>query len=101
LPAKYVELQIFIDNPTRFEYEELNLLVRPDKPVIAVAQMSEYPKTIFQDAKDNRIHLEDIALATGEGKAVPLILIATDSGYRVRCERLPAHSNITTKAETD
>jgi hypothetical protein len=91
---KYVELRIYINNPTRFDYEEVNLVIRPDKPVVAVAQAGEYPKVTFRDAYGSNTHLEDLTLATGERKVIPLMLIATDSGYRVRCEKLPAHTNI-------
>jgi hypothetical protein len=35
------------------------------------------------------VHMEQVRTPSGESTAVPLVLIASDSGYRIRCDRLP------------
>jgi hypothetical protein len=90
---EFTELNIEMVNPTDRVYEDLNLVIRPTEPVVAVEQISRFPGISFEDKNDLTTHLLDIP-RQGDSKAIPLDLLATDAGYRMRCPRLPAHSTI-------
>jgi hypothetical protein len=90
---EFTELNVMMVNPTDRVYEDLNLVIRPTEPVIAIEQISDFPGVSFVDKNDFMARMLDIS-PSGSSKAIPLDLLATDAGYRVRCPRLPAHSTL-------
>jgi hypothetical protein len=88
---EFTELIIDIVNPTDRAYEDLNIVIRPTEPVVAVEQITTVPGVSFEDKNGFISHVLDIP-PYGTSKVVPLDLLATDAGYRMRCSHLPAHS---------
>ena len=91
IPA-FSELDLFIANNTDNDYENINLLVRPDVPIAKIAQISSLPDVTFADRQGL------IARATIEevNKQAPIHLefIATDVGYKIHCGKLPEHFSL-------
>ena len=93
---EFTELDIDLQNPTDKVYEELDVVIRPTDPVAAIAQKSNFSDVSFEDKNELAIHLMDLEWDQNgsTSKAIPLVLLATDSGYRMRCSHFPAHSTI-------
>ena len=86
--AQFTELQVWLVNPTERNYDDLNVVIRPGSPIAAIAQLTAIPNVSFEDSHAATGRL--ISNAT----VIPLILLATDTGYRMRCPRLPAKTEI-------
>jgi hypothetical protein len=91
---QFTELDMDIRDPTDRPYEDLNLVVRPDSAIAAIAQATGLYGVSFEDKNGVTTHLVDFDTRTGNSKAVPLVLVATDAGYKVRCGHLPAQSSL-------
>jgi hypothetical protein len=85
---QFTELQVWIDNPTERNYEDLNLVIRPLLPVAAIAQLTDVPNVSFEDGRG------EVGRLTEKSTVIPLVLLATDAGYRMRCPHLPARTEI-------
>jgi hypothetical protein len=92
---EFTELQVWIQNTSDRTYEDLSLVIRPTEPVAAIAQLTNLPNVSFEDK--NGYSSRTMSIKPGETKAsaIPLDLLATDAGYRMRCVRLPAGGLIT------
>ena len=90
---EFTELQVIINNPTGRNYTDLNVVIRPSEPVAFITQSTNVPNVTFEDK--NGFSVRMMAATSSAAKAIPLSLLATDAGYRVRCPSLPAHSHIT------
>jgi hypothetical protein len=88
---EFTELDIGIENPTSRAYEDVNLVIRPDNPVAAVTQIGKTCDASIEDA-DGVMVREGLKPAVGDSRMNPLVLVATDAGYRIRCAHLPANS---------
>jgi len=86
--SEYSELEVRIENFTARNYEDLDLVLQPNYPVAAIGQLSELDGVSFEDKYSVDSHLT--LRKPGGDVAVPLIRVATDAGYRVRCPRLSA-----------
>lgn len=91
---EFTELDVDIQNPTDDAYEDLDVVIRPTSAVAAIAQVTNVPDVSFEDKDGISTHAVDYDTRTGNSRAMPLILLATDAGYRVRCPHLPAHGDI-------
>jgi hypothetical protein len=91
---EFTELNIDIENPKDRAYEDLNLLIRPNEAVAAIAQTSGISDVSFEDKNNLSFHVLDSNLDTGNSTAVPFELLATDAGYKVRCGRLGPHTHL-------
>ncbi|MGA7559790.1 MAG: hypothetical protein WBV60_16855 [Terriglobales bacterium] len=91
---QFTELNVDIKNPTDNAYEDISLVIRPTEAIAAIAQKSSLAGVTFEDSNGMAMFLLDKELGTGKSKAIPLVLIATDAGYRMRCSKLPAKSTI-------
>jgi hypothetical protein len=89
---EFTELQVVIINVTDRSYDDIDLVIRPTEAVAAIAQLSNVPNVSFQDKNGQTFRLMNRYRT--ETTAIPLDLVATDAGYRVRCPRLPAKSSI-------
>jgi hypothetical protein len=86
---EFTELEVAIYNPTDRPYENLNIVIRPDDPVTAISQETNWPDVVFEDRDLMGAHLTEINNTTRASTVLPSVLVATDAGYRVRCSRLP------------
>jgi hypothetical protein len=89
--SAYTEMRVSIGNPTEHAYDDLNIVVRPADAVAEIGQDTNVSGVTFEDKNGATIRLLDINTKTGEKNAVPMILIATNAGYRLRCPHLAAH----------
>jgi hypothetical protein len=87
--SEFTELDVQIGGAQR-TYNDLNLVIQPDFPIAKMAQTSNISGVSFEDKLSVTAHEMLIEGATGNQRANPLVLVATDEGYRVRCEKLPA-----------
>jgi hypothetical protein len=85
---EFSELLVSVRNPSEKNYDDVNLLIRPAFPIAAIAQQTSVPNVSFEDKNGFTMRLMEVTNANVTG--VPLILLATDAGYRMRCSHLAA-----------
>jgi hypothetical protein len=90
----FYELRVSLENESVYDYEDLSVILKPDKLVAKIGQISGPSRATFEDPQELTENLVDIELPSLLQKANPLVLIALDTGYRVRCDRLPSQSRI-------
>jgi hypothetical protein len=95
----YTELDVVINNPSESNYDDLNILIRPDFPVAQIAQMSNLSDVSFEDKMGvtARVTQEEAPLFPPRapfGPASPYVLLATNAGYKVHCGRIPPTSSL-------
>src|SRR5437879_3903408 len=90
--AVFIELVLTVNNPTGRGYDDVDLLVRPDYPVAAIAQLSNLSDVSFEDyyGVTDRITIEDLSTRVGH----PMVFLATDAGYKVHCGHIPPHTSL-------
>lgn len=91
---RFVELRVNIQNPSAFDYEDVDLKLRPDEPVAGIGQITGLPDVFFTADADTTMRQELVEGATGRRLVNPLVLIASDGGYRIRCKLLPPQSRL-------
>lgn len=87
---KFTRLDVAIENPSTHAYEDLNLVIKPNFHIAKITQATSYSGVTFEDQYGMDVRM--VGVHGDQRAANPLELIATDAGYRVRCERLPAKS---------
>jgi hypothetical protein len=91
---EFTELQMWVKNPSNRNYEDVSLLIRPSSPIAAIAQLTNVPNVSFEDNNGFSQRLMGINPTAGKSTASPLVLLATDAGYRMHCPHLPAGMSI-------
>jgi hypothetical protein len=88
----FIELDLIVTNPTDGNYDNAELLVRPDYPIAAIAQLSNLSDVSFEDnlGVTNRVTIEDLSAKVG----APMVFLATDAGYKVHCGRIPPNNSL-------
>lgn len=86
------ELDVIITNPTDGNYDDINVVVRPDFPVSAVGQLSNLSGFSFEDVYG--VLQRSTAQDMSTGVATPMEFLGTDAGYRVHCDRIPQRSSL-------
>ena len=89
----YTELDLIVTNPSEENYDNVDILVRPDYPVAAIGQLSNLLDVSFEDlfGVRNEITIQD---GTTHMKLGNLTLIATNAGYKVHCAHIPPNSSL-------
>jgi hypothetical protein len=96
----FSEVDIDFINNTSFDYEDISLVVRPELPIVSIVQSADDPVPITIGDATWSTMKQELVENTGKRTANQLILVASDSGYMIHCERLPGYSHIGTKALT-
>lgn len=91
---KYYPVRVLIKNASSHDYMDLNFVLKPDKPIAKISQISGFCKLYFEDAVPVSSDIGVQKPPDTEIQGLSTVLIATDGGYRVRCEKLPANSTI-------
>jgi hypothetical protein len=93
--SSFTKLQVHINNPTDRNYENLDLLLRPLSPIAHISQTSHVTNCFFSDR--DSVSLEQVVMNLGTRKKTPtgLVLLATDAGYKIHCQTLPAKTTLT------
>ena len=90
---KYREVRVTITNNSNRNVEAIDLVVRPDQPVAAVAQVTNISDVSFTPNDPPVVEMQE--LETADRRTVmPTIPLATLRGYRVRCDALPRRSRL-------
>ena len=85
---KFNELRITLHNPTSYDYQDLDIVIKVDQPVVDIAQVSKLPGVTFLDPNVKVIMVEVKKKAAN----ISLVPVAAISGQRVRAEKLPRKS---------
>jgi hypothetical protein len=92
---RFTELRISFANPNSSDAQDLDIGVLPDQPIAAIAQVTNLQDVSFIPAEAEPVfQMEQIKQGTGERIKVPLKLVLTTGGYRVRCKTLPRNYNL-------
>jgi hypothetical protein len=91
---EFTELQVWITNRSERNYDDVSILLRPSSPIAVIGQITNVPNVSFEDSNNFGLRLTDINPRTGTKTVIPLVLLATDAGYRMRCPHLPAGTPI-------
>jgi hypothetical protein len=87
--SRFNELRLSIINETESACSNIDLILRPDVPVVSIGQLSNFPDVTFSPADEPIVRAKLHVGATGKNLGMPLVLIASDGGYRVLCKSLP------------
>ena len=90
---RFSELRIVLGNPTKWDYQNVDVRIIPDKPVVA-AEASSDVSTVSLARLGPPIQTLEIGFPDGSRRRVDLIVLASGHGYRLRAEVLPAQSHI-------
>lgn len=85
---EFSELLVTIKNETEHDFDGLDVLLKPNMPVATMSHVRGCPDHVIENGSNN------LLTAAQRGNNLPLDLLATDAGYRLRCSRLPARGQI-------
>jgi hypothetical protein len=88
---EYSEMRTVIGNETDNDYSDIDLAILPDEPIAEIDQISNVPNVSVSPLTP---FLENPQLQTTSGVGLPMNLIASTGGYRLRCDELPSHASI-------
>jgi hypothetical protein len=91
---EFASVMLRIANPTDNDYDNLNVVILPSDPIAHITQISAIPNCFFQDKNSYNITMTVTSPTDNYTRRLPAILLATDSGYRLVCQKLAAHSTI-------
>ncbi|MHB8216233.1 MAG: hypothetical protein ACYDDS_09155 [Candidatus Sulfotelmatobacter sp.] len=94
----FTELDVIMTNSTDGNYDNVDMLVRPDYPVAAIAQLSNLPEVSFENRHGVNARMTAKELGVNVTPGAPLTIysfLATDAGYKVHCARIPPNSSLT------
>lgn len=86
---RFSDLRVIIPNESDSDYRDIDLVLRPDAPVAAIGQITNLPDVTFSPVAEPSFTQQLVIGATGQRITNPLVLVASDSGYRMRCGLLP------------
>lgn len=90
--SPYTELDLILTNTSDDNYDDLNVTIKPNHAVADIKQLSNLGGVSFEDfgGFTSRPTIQDLS----KSYATPMPFIATDAGYRVHCDRIPAKSSL-------
>jgi hypothetical protein len=89
----YTELDLLVTNRSEDKnYDNVDIVVRPDLPVAAIAQLSNLADVSFEDefGVRNEITMENDSHAPLGN----MLFLATDAGYKVHCGHIPPNNSL-------
>ncbi len=89
----FTELHMIINNPTENDFKEFNLEINLTSPIVGIGQVSNIPNIYFSSLSDLVKH-QEIIDPKNQRISNPLILIATNGGYRLNAEKIPSKRNL-------
>lgn len=88
--VKFSKLHIIIDNQTSMPYEDVDILIKPDAPIVGISQESTIPDISFiKNTNTDYFIPGTLFTKSGKKEGVEYSMLAFDGGYRVRCAKLP------------
>jgi hypothetical protein len=92
--SRFNDLRILVVNETELEFSDIDLVLRPNVPVAGIGQVSNLPNVTFSPVADPVFTQELFVGETRKRIVNPLVLAASDGGYRVLCKSLPRKSKL-------
>jgi hypothetical protein len=93
---KFTDLQVSISNVTGYDYSQMDLLIRPKEPVIAMALLPEsVPASIIRQTSVTNFDLQLYRPSTNQRFAIPSMCWASTGGFRLHVDSLPSQTHIT------
>jgi hypothetical protein len=89
---EFLEVDLSISNPTSSSYNDVDLIIQPDSPVAEISQQTSTPNVTFEPNNIGSVRLKEVA--KGLPSSVRIDLLATDAGYRLRCDKILPNSTI-------
>jgi hypothetical protein len=87
----FAELYIIFSNlETDITYDDFNVLVRPDRLVAGISQLSNLPEVFFEDRYGLLMH----GFVEDGSTVVNMEFIGTDAGYKVHCAHIPPNASL-------
>ena len=91
---EFTEMQVWINNSSSKDYDDLTLLMRPDVPIAQIAQLTHVPNVYFEDKNGFNLRMMDFNPTANKATVIPLVLLATDAGYKMHCSHLAAGASV-------
>jgi len=88
----FTELSVMLSNPTKWDYENLDVEIIPDKPVIAAQIGSPAIEASLWRIGTAPIYSLTQGMPDGTEQKVDLVPIASEFGYRLRVPLIPKES---------
>jgi hypothetical protein len=92
---QFTEVDVLFQNPSDSAYDDVSILLRPSTAVAGIGQLTNLPGISWDDKDGMIVRLMDIDLRTRRSSILPLKLLATDAGYTILCQHLPAKAPLT------
>lgn len=91
----FAELETTFTNPrTDSTYDDLNVLLRPDRLVASVSQLSNLPEVSFEDRYGVSMHAWVEDLSKTDSNVTNQEFVGTDAGYKVHCAHIPPNASL-------
>jgi hypothetical protein len=84
-------LRIAILNPTAYDYQDIDLTIQLNEPVVATGQTTKFPGVTFLEPS---VSVNMVEIKGNKAGALSLIPVASLGSKRVRIEKLPSKSNL-------
>jgi len=91
---RFTDLRVSIFNSGPLDWEDIEVTILPDQPVVAVGQVTSVPDTSLSASSGTDITFRMELVQDGKRVAVPLVLVATTTGYRMQCRKLSRRQRI-------
>jgi hypothetical protein len=93
---RFTDLRVSLLNSGPTEWTDIDLIVTPDAAIAAMGQITSVPNIVTSPvaSTNQTFQIELVNRATGKRTANPLVLIASEAGYRVQCPKLAARQRI-------
>src|SRR5579862_8857536 len=83
------ELRLVLHNRTSLDYDDVDIVIRPDVPTRRMAQVTK-----FADISFTLVHSEDMEVASAHINNQAADIYASENGFRMRCPKIPKHTTI-------
>ena len=90
---RYADLRVTIRNISEVDYDSVDLVLVPDVPIMAAAQLSGLPG-VWMDFHQIPAVTAEWQDSSGSRTAIPHQLLASSRGYSLRVDKLPAHGRL-------
>jgi hypothetical protein len=93
--SRFGQVRVTIPNGSDRDYTDLDLLIKPKEPVFEAGPMKQYPNlSIVRVFPNLTFDLQLFHAKTHARTELPIIWFISTGGFRVRADRLYAHSQI-------
>jgi hypothetical protein len=93
---KYTDVEVSLANSTQYDYSQLDLLIKPQEPVLAASLLATSLTASISRQEDPlySMHLQLYRRSTKQRFDIPTVFWASTAGFRLRVDTFPANSHI-------